>query len=275
MASFSSSRWLVLLICFLLASCATLDEGGNKTDATDNTTSQQAEKKPVEPDVVEDDPDPWEGFNRAMYSFNDGLDDYLLKPVAKGYEFILPRFVRTGIANFFSNLDEPIVMVNDLLQGKFLRAASDTGRFLVNTTVGLLGFIDVASYMSLEKHQEDFGQTLGVWGVAPGPFVIWPFLGAMNLRDTAGWTGDWITDPITHIQPPAASWGTWGLGVVDRRAQLLGAKEILEEAASGDPYIFLREAYKQQRINAIYDGDPPVVEDAAFDALLFGDDDVK
>lgn len=268
----ASRCWLILLAFLAMTGCATLEEGNEA--AVDQPVAASEISTQPEPEA-EENPDPWEGFNRAMYSFNDGLDDYVLKPVAEGYQFILPDLVRTGIANFFSNLEEPIIMVNDLLQGKFLQAAADSGRFLVNTTIGLAGLLDVAKHMNLEKHDEDFGQTLGVWGVEPGPFVIWPFLGAMNLRDTVGWTGDWVVDPITYIQPPAAGWGTWGLGVVDRRSQLLGAKDILKEASSGDPYIFLREAYKQQRINKIYDGNPPVVEDAEFDALLFSDDDVK
>ena len=268
----ASRFWVILLVYLMMAGCATLEESHDAAEEQQATAGQADNKPELE---TEEDPDPWEGFNRAMYSFNDGLDDYVLKPVAEGYQFILPDIIRTGIANFFSNLEEPIVMINDLLQGKFVQAVADTGRFLVNTTIGLAGFIDVASYIDLEKHDEDFGQTLGVWGIEPGPYVVWPFLGPMNIRDTAGWTADWATDPITYIQPPAAGWGTWLLGVVDTRSQLLGAKEVLKEASSGDPYIFLREAYKQQRLNKIYDGNPPVVEDAAFDALLFSDDDVK
>lgn len=282
MSSFLSGPRLILLVCLLMTGCATLDENGNNANdagtidaATDQQIGQAQDSSKAPANDTIENPDPWEGFNRAMYAFNDGLDDYILKPVAKGYKFILPEIIRTGIANFFSNLFEPTVMINNLLQGKFLQAVSDTGRFLVNTTFGLAGVIDVATHMELEKHDEDFGQTLGVWGVGDGPFVIWPFLGPKNLRDTVGWTGDWITSPITHVRPVSVSWGAWTLEKIDTRANFLGAKDVLEEAASGDPYIFLREAYKQQRRYKIYDGDPPVVEDAEFDALLFGDDDVK
>jgi len=263
--------WLVLLLYLLLAGCATTVETEATTtpgDTTEKSAPQQAAKEPV-------NPDPWEGFNRAMYAFNDTLDEYFLKPIARGYEFFIPGLIRTGIANFFSNLDEPTVFINDLLQGKVIQASADTGRFLVNSTVGILGFIDVATSISLEKHQEDFGQTLGVWGVDTGPFVVWPFLGAMNVRDTAGWTADWITDPVTHVNPVSVSWGLWFTDVVDRRSQLLGAKDVLNEASSGDPYIFLREAYKQQRLYKVYDGNPPVVQDAEFDNLLFSDDPPK
>lgn len=260
----------------MLSGCATIDENGIKNAPADSTVVQQSDAI-VSPAAAEDgiDPDPWEGFNRAMYSFNDGLDDYVLKPVAEGYKFVLPDLVRTGIANFFSNLEEPIVLINNLLQGKFVQALTDTTRFMVNSTFGLFGLFDIATEMELKKNDEDFGQTLGAWGVGPGPYVVWPFLGAMNLRDTAGWTVDWATDPITYIKPDEASWGAWGLSVVDRRSQLLGAKEVLKEAGSGDAYIFLREAYKQQRIYKIYDGDPPIVENSEIDDLLFSDDEVK
>ena len=277
-----SRKITVILACLLLASCATVDEAGvTETAGTESSEVKTTDKIQSPGPSTEQDPDadidsdPWEGFNRAMYSFNDGLDEYVLKPTAKGYKYIMPYYISAGVTNFFSNLNEITVLVNNFLQGKFLNGASDTGRFLVNSTLGLAGFINVASYMHLEKHDEDFGQTLAVWGIGDGPFVVWPIIGARNLRDTAGWTGDWVTNPYTYVQPISVNWGLAIADVIDDRALLLGAKDVLTEASSGDPYIFYREAYKQRRLFKIYDGNPPVVEDAEFDALLFGDDDVK
>ncbi len=287
------SRKIATILAYLLVlGCATVDEaevasasGINAEGAvpTEITTTEfitndqiQSPAPSTEQDLdAEIDTDPWEGFNRAMYSFNDGLDEFVLKPTAKGYKIIMPHYISTGVTNFFSNLNEFTVLANSFLQGKFIDGASDTGRLLINSTLGLLGIIDVASYMQLEKHDEDFGQTLAVWGIGDGPFVVWPVIGARNMRDTVGWTGDWVTNPYTYVQPISINWGLAITDIIDDRARLLGAKDVLTEASSGDPYIFMREAYKQQRLFKIYDGNPPVVEDAEFDALLFSDDDVK
>lgn len=219
-------------------------------------------------DVAPTSNDPFEGFNRAMYRFNDFVDENALKPVAKGYKAITPRVVRRGVSNFFSNLFEPLVIVNDLLQAKFEQAASDTARFIFNTTIGLAGLIDVATPMDLKKHKEDFGQTFGKWGVGPGPYLVLPFLGPSNFRDAVGWGADQTLIPINEIERARYRWGTWGLYIVDFRYQLLGAKDILEQAAGEDPYIFVREAYRQQRQNLIYDGNPPM----EYGDLLFEDD---
>ncbi len=238
-----------------LGACATAPE--NKSDAG----------PPVE------NSDPLEGFNRAMYQFNDGLDDYVFKPVAQGYEWVLPQVMRRGVANFFSNLLEPMVVLNDLLQGKFAQASSDSARFLVNTTLGLGGLFDVATPMALPKHKEDFGQTLGVWGLGQGAYVVWPFLGPMNVRDSFGWGMDWLSSPVSYVQPAEVSWGLWLTDKVDQRAWALGAKDVLEQAASDDPYIFVREAYRQKRRNDIYDGDPPATQLSPLDDdLLYQDD---
>ncbi|MFV1992284.1 MAG: VacJ family lipoprotein [Acidiferrobacterales bacterium] len=288
-----SRKFATILACLLLAGCATVEEAdltntpdpetvGTELSEVLITDQAQSPEPLTEPDPdTEPGPDadinndPWEGFNRAMYSFNDGLDEFVLKPTAKGYEYIMPHYISTGVTNFFSNLNEITVLVNNFLQGKIINGASDTARLLINSTLGLLGIIDVASYMHLEKHDEDFGQTLAVWGIGDGPFVVWPIIGARNMRDTVGWTGDWVTNPYTYVQPISINWSLAIADIIDDRALLLGAKDILTEASSGDPYIFMREAYKQQRLFKIYDGNPPVVEDAEFDALLFGDDDVK
>lgn len=213
--------------------------------------------------------DPLEGFNRAMYTFNDRVDIYVLKPVARGYRAALPRPIRRGISNFFGNLHDPVIALNNLLQGKFGSALSDTGRFLVNSTIGIYGLIDVASYMGLEKHREDFGQTLGRWGVEEGVYIVWPFLGPSTLRDTAGDYVDWQVYPPNNMEEGSTRDKLMLLEAVDKRAQLLDASDILEQAAGRDPYVFVREAYRNRRRNLIYDGNPPFEPP---DAILFEDD---
>jgi len=211
--------------------------------------------------------DPLESYNRSVYQFNDSVDRYLLKPVAKGYDAVTPDFAQKGIGNFFSNLDDVLVIANDLLQFKLLQAAQDTGRFIINSTLGLLGLIDWASDMGLEKHQEDFGQTLGYWGVPAGPYFVLPFLGPSTIRDTGGLAVDSAYfDPVykelhKDFPPPPhenkkAVWSMVVLDAVDTRAKLLKAENILEEAAL-DKYSFIREAYFQRRRNLVYDGAPP------------------
>lgn len=206
--------------------------------------------------------DPLEGFNRAMYTFNDKLDIYVLKPVAKGYRAVAPSPVRHSVANFFSNLHDPVVMLNNLLQGKPGQAASDLGRFMFNSTVGIFGLFDVSSKMGLPKHDEDFGQTLAVWGVGDGPYLVLPFFGPSNMRDAPALVVDWETYPLTyHPRTHRKDSGTrdklWLLEIIDKRSQLLEASDILEQAAGRDPYIFVREAYRQRRRYLIYDGNPP------------------
>jgi phospholipid-binding lipoprotein MlaA len=216
--------------------------------------------------------DPWEGFNRSMYTFNDAFDDYLLKPVAEGYEFITPTFVRKGVSNFFSNLFEPTVIINDLFQGKLGDAASDTGRLLVNSSIGIAGLFDVATSIGLEKHDEDFGQTLGAWGIPDGNYLVLPFIGPRGVRDGFGWVVDLAPSPHTHIDPVSVAWGSYILDLVDTRARMLGTKDVLDQAAREDVYIFVREAYRQRRRNLVYDGNPPVEDGAAEDEMLFGDE---
>lgn len=205
--------------------------------------------------------DPLEPMNRAIYTFNDGVDTVLLKPIAEVYTAILPDFVRTGISNFFANINDIIIALNNLLQGKVGNAFSDVGRIMINTTVGVLGVIDVASELGLEKHDEDFGQTLGYWGVGDGAYLVLPFLGPRTVRDTAGLVGDVYTDPMAYIDPVRDRNAAWGLRFVSRRAELLSASKVLETAAL-DPYDFMRDAYLQRRRNQVYDGNPPREKDA-------------
>ncbi len=210
---------------------------------------------------VRDERDPLEGFNRAVYQFNDDIDRAVMRPVAEGYQKITPRFIDDGITNFFNNLNDVTVLINDLLQLKFAQAASDLSRLAWNSTVGLLGFIDVATPMGLEKHNEDFGQTLGYWGVGPGPYLVLPFLGPSSVRDGFGTAVDYYgANPVSDLEDPETRWGLIALNLVDTRAGLLRASRVLDTAAL-DPYAFLRDAYLQRRQNLVYDGSPPPEEE--------------
>ena len=209
--------------------------------------------------------DPFERYNRAMYRFNDTVDKAVLKPVAKGYEKVVPQPVHTSVTNFFSNLDDVVVTLNDLLQGKVRQAGSDLSRLVWNSTVGIGGLFDVATHLGLPKHNEDFGQTLGKWGVGPGPYLVLPFLGPSTVRDTTALPVDWESNPLTHYYNVNKNvyWQVKTLDVIDTRAGLLHASSILEQA-SLDEYAFMREAYLQRRQNLVYDGNPPQPE---FDLL--------
>jgi phospholipid-binding lipoprotein MlaA len=200
--------------------------------------------------------DPIEPVNRAVYHFNDTVDHVLLKPAAEIYSSVLPSFARSGVANFFSNINDVPVALNNLLQGKIENAASDAGRVVVNTTIGLLGLLDVATNFGLEKHNEDFGQTLGYWGVSDGPFLMLPLLGPSNLRDAVGRVVDYKADLVAYVDPTRDRNILQGARAVSQRAGLLEASKILEAAAL-DPYEFLRDAYIQRRRNLVYDGSPP------------------
>lgn len=207
--------------------------------------------------VEQTDPeDPWEGFNRAMYGFNETVDGTILKPAAQGYNYFMPDFASKGVSNFFSNLDDVVVVFNDILQLKLEQAAKDSARVLFNSTIGLFGLIDVASHMDLPKHDEDFGQTLGYWGVGTGPYLVLPFFGPSNPRDTVGLVADAYVNPQNDITPRETRTALTILDVVDTRAGLLSASRVLDEAAL-DPYLFVRDAYLQRRENLVYDGNPP------------------
>ena len=200
--------------------------------------------------------DPWEKANRGIYKFNDTLDRAALKPVAKGYVKITPRWFRAGVGNFFSNLSYPITAVNQFLQGKVGTGFHDSGRFLVNTTIGIGGLIDVATKMGLQANDEDFGQTLAVWGVGSGPFINLPFFGPSSLRDAPSRAVDYFMSPLTYIdQPWEAEWGERALDLIHSRSELLSLDPTLQRAF--DPYAFVRDAWVQRREFAIYDGNPP------------------
>ena len=255
-------RLLLAGLCLLaLGACGTLPsrESGDRATPTD-TGANNAGVGDAAANDRDNSHDPLEGFNRAMYTFNDKLDKYALKPLAKGYRAITPTPVRKSVSNFFSNLHEPMVMLNNLLQGKPGQAASDLGRLLINSTVGIAGLFDVSTKIGLPKHNEDFGQTLAVWGVGDGPYLVLPFFGPSNLRDGVSLPVDWETYPPNHMEERSTRDKLLLVEIIDKRAQLLDASDILEQAAGRDPYVFVREASRQRRLNQIYDGNPPQAE---------------
>ena len=219
-----------LFLSILLAGCATTGAGDPK--------------------------DPWEGFNRGVFSFNEGLDKAVLKPVATGYQKVVPAFAREGVTNFFANLEDVGTGLNNILQGKPGQGASDLGRVVVNSLFGVLGLWDVATPMGLEKHYEDFGQTLGVWGVAPGPYLVIPLLGPSTARDGPAK----VVDPAWYwpiaLDNDRLYWSLWGLDKVNQRQLLIQSEKVLDEAAL-DRYSFIRDAWWQRRQNQVYDGSPP------------------
>ncbi len=205
--------------------------------------------------LTNDPADPWEGFNRRVYSFNDALDRAILVPVATGYRAVTPEFVEDGVGNFFSNIGDFGVAVNNTLQFKFLDATSDVGRIVVNTTIGLLGFFDVASHMGMRKHDEDFGQTLGFWGMGTGPFVMLPLFGPSNLRDGPGKVVDYFLWPPTWADIKNSERNVLiALNLISTRAQLMQLEEKTEEL-SRDRYVFIRDAYLDHREFLVRDGE--------------------
>jgi phospholipid-binding lipoprotein MlaA len=203
--------------------------------------------------------DPLEGFNRQVYAFNDGFDQAIGKPVATVYRDVLPVQVRTWVRNFFANIADIWIGANDLLQGKPNDTVVDWARFAFNTTVGIFGINDVASDMGLEKHDEDFGQTFGRWGIEDGAYLVLPFLGSSSVRDSAGLVLDIYTDPVLQHKPVRVRNAMAVTRAIGKRADLLDASRILEEAAL-DKYVFQRDAYLQRRRNQVYDGNPPRAE---------------
>jgi phospholipid-binding lipoprotein MlaA len=199
--------------------------------------------------------DPWEGLNRKTYAFNDALDRAVMKPLAQGYQKVTPEFAQEGVNNFYSNLEDIGTGLNNFLQGKAKDGATDAARFVVNTVFGVFGLWDIATPLGLEKHDEDFGQTLGRWGAPPGPYFVIPFLGPSTLRDAPARAVDpsWFYNDYV---PDRVYWSWWGLDKVRTRANLLKAGSILDQAAI-DKYSFLRDAWWQRRRNAVYDGSPP------------------
>ncbi|WP_114637444.1 VacJ family lipoprotein [Polynucleobacter necessarius] len=224
-------RCVLLLMAALLVGCASIPAG--------------VERSPQ---------DPWEPFNRSVFEFNEGLDAYLLKPVVAGYRFILPEFVREGIYNFFSNYSDIYTALYNLLQGKPDYAFNDLMRVAVNTTMGLGGLLDLATPGGLEKHKEDWGQTLGVWGVPSGPYVVLPFFGPSNVRDTFGTVADLESDYLFRLLPNVALQNSLtGLRVVNARNTYYEAGDLLDGAAI-DKYGFMRDAYIQRRAYQINEG---------------------
>ena len=241
------AHYLILIITLLFSSgCTTLDG-------------------PPNPD------DPLESFNRSMFAFNEGADKYAFKPVAQGYDFIMPGFASKGVSNFFNNIDDIVVFFNQLLQFKMTEAVATSARFVFNTTFGIFGLIDVATYMDLPKQNEDFGQTLAVWGVGSGPYLVLPLIGPSTIRDTAGVAVEWnYFDPIFKRQTLQQSLVTLTIKYIDVRAGLLKATNIIDETAL-DKYAFVRDAWQLRREFLIYDGNPPDVFD---EDELFDDEDL-
>ena len=246
-------RRLTLLICALavaLAGCA-----GNGTQAEDSESSVY---------------DPFESFNRKMYTFNTTIDKATTKPLAKAYKRFMPSPIRRGFANVFANFTTPRSALNNFLQGKPKRGFNELGRFLFNSTLGIGGIFDVATAGGMERYDENFSQTLAVWGVPEGPYLVLPIIGPHSMLDATGFPVDYYSDVNTHLETGVKD-KLYLFRLVDARARLLTAENFLEK--SGDPYIALRESYLQNREFQIYDGDPPLQEDDEFyDEFLEEDD---
>lgn len=200
--------------------------------------------------------DPFEPFNRGVYAFNEGLDEAVLKPVATAYKQVTSPLVRAGVGNFLGNLEDAWSFVNSLLQGKLRNAVDNFFRFGVNSTFGLFGVLDVAGEMQIDRHSEDFGQTLGVWGFDSGPYLVLPLFGPSSIRDALALPVDWKGDIVSHVDDVAVRNSLRVLNLIDTRAGLLGVSSALDEVAF-DKYSFTRDAFLQRRSNAVYDGDPP------------------
>ncbi len=227
----SAAVTLVLVVMGILPGCATTQGPGDPRD-------------------------PWEGFNRAVFEFNEAADKAVIRPLAVGYVRVTPRPVRNSVGNFFANLGDVTNLFNNLLQFKFDAAATDFGRLAFNTTFGLLGAIDVASHMDLPKSNQDFGQTLGYWGVPPGPYVVLPFLGPSTVRDTPTRYVDARTNPLYYHNNRGRRNIAAGVSIVDTRAGFLSTERVLEDIAP-DRYIALRNFYLDRREYLIHDGEVP------------------
>ena len=224
------TRGFLLAIVLLVAGCASTGEG--------------------------DPRDPFEGFNRGIYKFNETVDEAIAKPVATAYRDAVHEEIRNRVRNFFANIGDVFIGVNNVLQGKLFEGFEDFMRVTFNTTLGLLGIHDVASDMGIEKHNEDFGQTFGRWGAGPGPYLVLPILGSSTVRDGAGTAIDLYADPLGGVRPIRLRNSLAVLRLTAARADLLEASRILEQAAL-DKYVFQRDAYLQRRRNLVYDGRPP------------------
>jgi len=223
----------VAMVCVLLTACA-----GTQNRHTD----------PVN--------DPWEGFNRKVHSFNMALDRNVARPVAQAYKKVTPRPVQRGLSNFFRNLDYPVTFINQVLQGKFKDGGRNTGRFLLNSTVGLLGFVDVASKMGIPEYDEDFGQTMATWGYEDSRYLVLPFFGPSTFRDGIGQSVYGYAHPVSYQAREEHFYTPLVLDLIQTRAAFLNQDQTLEEAF--DPYTLVRDAWLQNREFKIYDGNPPV-----------------
>jgi len=203
-----------------------------------------------------DPKDPWEGFNRGSFAFNEAVDSAVLKPVARGYQAVIPAFMREGVNNFYDNLEDIGTGLNNILQGKPMEGASDLGRFVVNSVFGIFGLWDIATPLGMEKHYEDFGQTLGVWGLQSGPYFVIPLLGPSSARDAPAR----VIDPQWYwpkfIERDRVYWSVFALDKIRQRANLLQSEKIIDDAAL-DKYTFIRDAWLQRRRNQVFDGSPP------------------
>ena len=202
--------------------------------------------------------DPWEPMNRRLFAFNEGLDKYLLSPVARGYHFVMPDFAERGVTNFIYNVYEVNSVINSLLQGRLDGAAQSGGRFIINSTLGLVGLFDVATPMGIAPNRSDFGQTLAVWGFDSGPFLMVPILGPRTVRSGVGYLFDTYTSIPAYIDNRDAAWVFWTVEVIDYRVRLLDAEELI----TGDRYIFIRDAFLQARESFVSGG---VVQDSFSD----------
>lgn len=267
MSGWQQKNSLILLVTPILAAILLLTGCA--------TTSLQVERDPSKTEQLVDasldngpanaseaSKDPYENFNRAMYTFNESVDTYVAKPIIDGYKWITPTVLQTGVSNVFANMQEINTFLNAMLQGKFQQSAKDSGRFLINTTAGIGGLFDVASYAGLERHEEDFGQTLAVWGVPAGPYLVLPILGPSTFRGVPGSALDTLANPVTYLGWPVAV-----LAAVDKRATADGALQFIDEAAL-DPYVFTRESYLQWRDYLAKDGK----QDEGDDDLFYDDE---
>lgn len=221
--------------------------------------------------------DPFEGWNRGVYAFNDSVDQAILEPTARGYRAVTNEPVRQGVSNFLTNLNQPVVFANTVLQGKPMASLDTATRFFVNSTVGIVGIFDVATPLNVPKHREDFGQTLGVWGVSNGPYLVLPLMGSSNLRDAFGRGVDGALNPINYADFDGDTEfrvATGVIGVIAARENLIEAVEVLRDQP--EPYVALRRNYTQQRAAAIRDGqeqEDPFKDLPEFDDYDFGDEE--
>jgi phospholipid-binding lipoprotein MlaA len=234
----------VLLAAALLPGCATLNIGAK-------SPGQRL--------------DPWENWNRGVFRFNEKLDEKVLKPVATVYTEVIPRPIREGVNNFFGNAADAWSAVNNLLQGKLENGLADVIRVGTNTIFGLGGVLDVATEFGIDHQYEDFGQTLGHWGIGPGAYIVWPVLGPSSVRESLAMPLDRAVSPALVINDGAVRWEITGLQIISTRASLLGASRVVDDIAL-DKYTFVRDAYLQRRRSLVYDGDAPEPPPAAADA---------